>query len=70
MVADDFVNALFGSTTPCNGAVTYGTDCGALSGWVDDAFGTSYTMIADNFYYVSTFDTPGWGEHEVGIFAF
>jgi hypothetical protein len=52
-VADAFINAMLGATTPCTGEVAYGTKCGTVTGWADGAFGASFTPSLDEFAYLT-----------------
>lgn len=57
-VADDFVSAALGGTSShCDGAVSYGTFCGVASGWRDGALGASYSGYHDYFAYMTAAGT-------------
>ena len=67
-VADEFVSAILGtSSTACTGAVAWGTQCGSVAGWTDDAFGTSFNISADRFTYISTQASPGRPAQVLGM---
>lgn len=66
-VANDFINALLGGTSICVGVVPLGTECGTVTGWVDGAFGLSYDSVSEIFSYISTHDTPGRVQTDVGV---
>ncbi len=68
-IADDFYSAILGTaTTPCTGATSQYTTCGYVTGWVDNVFGTSSRTWRDQFFYLSTFATPGVFARDVGLF--
>ncbi len=71
VVSDDFINAAFGvAASPCDGAAPYDTQCGTLPGWFDGSFGHSFTTNVDNFWYLSTLDTPNRQEKQLGTVEF
>ena len=71
-VADDFYSAALGlASNPCTGATANGTICGVIAGWVPDDFGDSGQIASyssdENFWYLSTNDTPGQSQVETGL---
>ena len=67
-IADDFYGAALSmATTPCTGAASYGTYCGTITGWSDGNFGSSIDLFEDDFWYLSTYTTPGRSENILGL---
>lgn len=62
-VSDDFIAAALGVTsTPCTGAVNFGTQCGTIGGWSDGQLGASYMFSYDYYAYLNSYGGAGLAE--------
>lgn len=65
--SDDFINALLGGVSLCDGAAAINAVCGTLGQWTDGMLGSSYDSTYDYWMYESTADTPNRTELHTGL---
>ena len=67
-VADEFYAAAIGdNSTACDGPTDPHMYCGSVTGWADGSLGASYNQDSDYFWFLSTDDTIGRPETELGM---
>jgi hypothetical protein len=65
--SDDFINALLGGVSLCDGAAAFNRVCGTLGQWTDEMFGRSWDKWNDYWIYETTADTPSREGYRAGI---
>jgi len=66
--SDDLLSALLSGNSACTGTVSYFTFCGLLNTrWSDGFFGQSSNPSNDYWFYLSTYDTPGRTQSDIGF---